>query len=223
MRTFLLFLCVAALAAADHHAPAVSSADALNRLAVGNARFVAGKRDVSTNTGYDVAVRAKTALGQHPFACVLTCADSRLSPELLFDQHMGDLFVVRNAGNISEPVGEGSMEYAIGHLGVSVIMVLGHSACGAVGAVGGTDEALPGNLSALQNEMAILRPWVVAALAKGVSKEVVMADAVKLNAKNQATAMVDESPTLRAAVAAGKLVVVAAVYDLATGVVSIVE
>jgi carbonic anhydrase len=227
MRSAILFMLVAAISAADHaahsEASTVSSADALNRLAIGNAHFVAGKREVSINTGYDVAAREKTAQGQHPFAGILTCADSRLSPEIVFDQHLGDLFVVRNAGNIAEPVGEGSMEYGVAHLGISLIMVLGHSACGAVGAVGGSDDALPGNLSALQNEMSGLRQWVVSALAKDANKDAVMAEAVKVNAKRQAAAMVDESPALRAAIAAGKLKVVAAVYDLKTGVVSIVE
>ena len=69
------------------------------------------------------AERATTAKGQHPFAAILTCADSRLSPELIFDQTIGDLFVVRNAGNVAEPVGEGSLEYAIEHLGVRLVIV----------------------------------------------------------------------------------------------------
>jgi carbonic anhydrase len=174
----LSVLCFAGLSAAEHKADAhaapaaheatvgVSPEDALSRLALGNSRFVAGQRTISADTSYDRAAREKTAGGQHPFAGILTCADSRLSPEIIFDQHVGDLFVVRNAGNIAEPVGEGSLEYGVEHLGVRLIMVLGHTKCGAVAAVGGTEGALPGNLAAIQNEMPGLRGWVEQKLAE---------------------------------------------------------
>lgn len=209
-------------AAATHsQAHSVEPGEALTRLTAGNSRFVAGQRKVSTETGYDKIAREKTAGGQHPFAGVLTCADSRLSPEIIFDQHLGELFVVRNAGNIAEPIGEGSMEYGVEHLGIRLILVLGHTKCGAVSAVGGSAGALPGNLAALQNEMSGLRSWVENNLSKFPDETLAIAEAVKVNARRQADALLDESPVLREAAKSGKLKVVAGVYNLATGAVEL--
>jgi carbonic anhydrase len=213
----------------DHAAgaahPAVVSVEpgeALNRLMAGNNRFVTGQRKISTDTSYDKAAREKTAAGQHPFAGILTCADSRLSPEIIFDQHVGELFVVRNAGNIAEPIGEGSMEYGIEHLGIRMIVVLGHTKCGAVAAVGGSPGALPGNLSALQNEMSGLRTWVENNLSKYPDQQQAIAEAVKVNAQRQKDALLEESPVLREAAKSGKIRVVAGVYNLSSGVVELI-
>jgi carbonic anhydrase len=235
----LSVLCLAALSAAEagktpaneHAAPAdathnvtpsVEPGEALSKLTAGNARFVAGQRKISTETGYDKIAREKTAGGQHPFAGILTCADSRLSPEIIFDQHLGELFVVRNAGNIAEPIGEGSMEYGVEHLGIRLILVLGHTKCGAVAAVGGSATPLPGNLAALQNEMAGLRTWVESNLAKFPDEKQAIAEAVKVNARRQADALLEESPVLREAARSGKIKVVAGVYNLATGAVELI-
>src|SRR5439155_1280302 len=109
----------------------VTGAQALERLKAGNTRFAADKSNPK-NIGKDR--RAVLAKGQHPFAVVLTCADSRVAPELVFDQGLGDLFVLRVAGNIADPFVLGSIEYAVEHLHTPLIVVLGHESCGAVAA-----------------------------------------------------------------------------------------
>ncbi len=104
---------------------------AIRQLKNGNDRFVGGDRD---HRHQDAHTRETTAKGQKPFAIVLTCADSRLSPELIFDQGLGDLFVLRVAGNTADPAIIGSMEYAVEHLGSKLVVVMGHERCGAVDA-----------------------------------------------------------------------------------------
>ena len=225
MRYALLTLCTCLLSAADpavsHPAsPGVAPLEALLKLSAGNARFAYGARARSARPGEDVDRRNEVAKGQHPFAAILTCADSRVAPELLFDQSLGDLFVIRNAGNLAEPVGEGSLEYAIDHLGVQLIIVLGHSACGAVTAVAGAADPLPGHLLAIQREMPGLKAFADTQRATGADQPAVVAAAVKRNADDQAAALLSESPVLAAAVQEHKIMVVAAVYDLTSGLVT---
>ena len=102
---------------------------ALDRLMAGNQRFVDAQMQ---HPGQDPDHRLKLSQGQQPFATILTCSDSRLPPELLFDQGLGDLFVARVAGNIVDPALLGSVEYAVGHLKTPLIVVIGHEKCGAV-------------------------------------------------------------------------------------------
>jgi carbonic anhydrase len=109
--------------------PPISPEQAQQRLADGNQRFVAGQLE---HPRQDKERRRETLTGQHPFAVVLTCSDSRLSPEILFDQGIGDLFVIRNAGNVLDEIVEGSIAYAVEHLHAPLVVVLGHSRCGAV-------------------------------------------------------------------------------------------
>ena len=207
----------AAKSSGGHHAAAgPSPLEAIARLSAGNARFASGRRGRSADATDDDDERTLTAKGQHPFAAVLTCADSRLPPELIFDQSIGDIFVVRNAGNVAEPVGDGSMEYGVEHLGVRLIVVLGHSACGAVKAVTGTTETLPGNLVAIQKNMPGLQAYAAEQAKAGKDP---VAAGVRRNATDQATAMLAESEALRAAVAKGTLAIVPAVYDLESGLV----
>src|SRR5207247_447965 len=104
------------------------------------------------------ARRAETAKVQHPFAIVLGCADSRTSPEIIFDQNIGDIFVIRTAGNLVDDHALGSIEYAVEHLGTRLIVVLGHSRCGAVGAAVAS-EAAPGHV---QSIVADIQPAVQA-------------------------------------------------------------
>jgi carbonic anhydrase len=127
----LLFaiLLPALVAAADPALPSVGPVEALARLKAGNARFV----DRSVSASKPTAERrAETANGQHPFAIIVGCADSRTSPEIIFDQNIGDLFVIRTAGNLVDNYALGSIEYAVAHLGSRLIVVLGHQNCGAV-------------------------------------------------------------------------------------------
>jgi carbonic anhydrase len=130
--------------AADEVMAGVSPDDARTQLMQGNARYVAAKMKHPTQSAER---RIEVAKGQHPVAVVLGCADSRVPPELLFDQGLGDLFTVRVAGNIADDAVIGSIEYALEHLGATLVMVLGHERCGAVQAAvdlsesGGTARA----------------------------------------------------------------------------------
>ena len=145
--------------ASDPAAPTVSPDDALNRLKAGNERFVTSKESASKPVA---ARRAETAQTQHPFATIVGCADSRTAPEIIFDQGIGDLFVVRTAGNLVDDYALGSIEYAVEHLGVRLIVVLGHERCGAVTAALASSSA-PGHVNALVRD---IQPAVVATKGK---------------------------------------------------------
>src|SRR5256886_3983076 len=134
---------------ADHPAPSVDADAALANLKEGNARFSSSKVSQGKPTA---AKRAETAQAQHPFAIVLGCADSRTSPEIIFDQNIGDLFVVRTAGNLVDDHALGSIEYAVAHLGVRLIVVLGHTRCGAVLAALASETA-PGHVQSLVRDI----------------------------------------------------------------------
>src|SRR6185436_1927262 len=188
----------------------------LNLLVEGNARYVANQprqRDFS-------AGRASLALGQAPFAAILGCADSRVAPELAFDQRPGDLFVVRVAGNFVTPDGLGSLEFGAAELGTKLIMVLGHSSCGAVNATVAAlqkGNALPGHIADL-----------VRAMKPGIEEEMKKAGpdieqrAVVANVRHNVKRLEQATPILAEMVANKKLRVVGAVYDLPTGKVALV-
>jgi carbonic anhydrase len=145
--------------AADPSKPAVGADDALARLKAGNERFASSKISV----GQPVAARrAETAQEQHPFAIIVGCADSRTAPEIIFDQSIGDLFVIRTAGNLVDDYALGSIEYAVGNLGTRLIVVLGHARCGAVKAALGGDSA-PSHINSLVRD---IQPAVTAAKGK---------------------------------------------------------
>lgn len=189
---------------------------ALGLLMEGNARYVANTprvRDFS-------ATRAMTALGQKPFAAVLGCADSRVAPELAFDQNPGDLFVVRVAGNFVTTDGLGSLEFGAAVLGTRLILVLGHTSCGAVVA---TVEALqkgntlPGHIADLVSAM---KPGIAPALTSGASD--LVAQATIDNIRFNVARLGKESPILADLVARGQLRVIGGLYDLATGKVTLV-
>jgi len=144
---YLSILAATAIAFAGdaHQSTSVSPATALERLTNGNHRFKTGR---SVHPDQSVSVRQALAKGQSPFAIIVTCSDSRLSPEILFDQGIGRLFVVRVAGNTVDKVALGSIEYAVANLGARTIVVLGHEKCGAVqAAVAG--KPLPGSIGAV--------------------------------------------------------------------------
>ena len=206
-------------AAAAHGPVGPAPLEALTRLSAGNARFATQQRTRSAVASDDAAERSALAGGQQPFAAILTCADSRLSPELIFDQSLGDLFVVRNAGNVAEPVGGGSLEYAIEHLGVRLVIVLGHGSCGAVKAVSGSEGTLPGQLAAIQRAMPGLREFAQEQGKSGAAPPAVIAASVERNAVAQAAALISASEVLRKAVGGGEVAVVPAIYDLTSGVV----
>lgn len=157
LATFLVSASISTsqLMAADHAAASVSPDAALAKLKSGNARFA---RSVISAGKPTAKRRAATAETQHPFAIVVGCADSRTSPELIFDQNIGDLFVIRTAGNLVDDYALGSIEYAVAHLGTRLIVVLGHERCGAVKAAVESGSA-PGHVGDLVHD---IRPAVKA-------------------------------------------------------------
>jgi carbonic anhydrase len=190
-----------------------SADEALKIMKDGNARYLEGK---ATHPHQEAARRALTAgQGQHPFATVLCCSDSRAPVELIFDQGIGDLFVVRVAGNVAATDEIGTMEYAVDHLGTPVVVVLGHSQCGAVTAVV-ENAKLPGSIGAL---VAPIKPAVDKAKADnpGAATEVLVAAAVKENVFQAMQDVLQKSPLIKASVKAGKTKLLGAVYELDTG------
>lgn len=193
-------------------APTMSAGDALKLLLEGNQRFIDGKLEHPNQT---VARRAEVAKGQHPFAAVLACSDSRTAPEIIFDRGLGDIFVVRVAGNVADRVVIESLDYSVKHLGVRVVMILGHNRCGAVtAAVAGHEEE--GDVGPMLTE---LRPAVAA--SKGIAGDPVenaVRENVKLVMKNLAT-----SAELSAMVNSGELKIVGGIYDLDTGKIEMMK
>jgi carbonic anhydrase len=186
---------------------ALSPDAALQTLLDGNKRFVEQRL---TSFDEDLAIlRQNTVAKQEPFAAVLSCADSRVPAELVFDQSIGHLFVSRVAGNTATSEIIASLEYGAAVLGTRAIVVLGHSNCGAVKAtIDG--KAVPGQISELY---AAIRPAVDAAGGDLVA-------AIKANAKIQANLLATASPLLAGMIKEGKLKVAAGYYDLASGMVS---
>ena len=181
----------------------MNSTDARNRLVDGNARYIADGLQAEMQ---DSARRAAVTGGQHPFAIVLSCADSRVVPELIFDTGIGELFVIRVAGNVANTSSIASIEYAVAHLGVKLIVVLGHQSCGAVtAAMAGGDNGY--NLNHLLSH---LQPAVSACGEASVDT------VVQENARRTAADLLSRSDIIRNA-AAGDLSVVPAWYVLETG------
>ncbi|MBE2241979.1 MAG: carbonic anhydrase [Burkholderiaceae bacterium] len=193
---------------------AKTPAEALKRLQEGNARFVAGE---ALHCDLLEQVRS-TAQQQAPFAAVLGCIDSRVPPELVFDQNIGDMFVARIAGNIASTDIIGSLEFATALAGAKLIVVLGHSECGAV--KGAIDNARLGSLTGVLQQ---IRPALKALDYKGVpsSKDKALVQRVaERNAKDAAAHLTGRSPTMAGLVREGKLRIVYAMHDVATGKVS---
>jgi carbonic anhydrase len=186
----------------------LSPEEAMKELLAGNQRFAENKL---TSFEHDLQIlRDKTVGKQEPFAAVLSCADSRVPVELIFDQTIGHLFVARVAGNISTPELIASLEYGVAVLGVKALLVLGHANCGAVKAAMKADT-VPGQISSLY-------PYIRQAVAESVGD---LAKAIKANAEIQADLLRTSSTVIRDAVKAAKLKVTAGVYDLATGKVTV--
>jgi len=201
---------------AGHQAHAASEPEEIWKdLIEGNRRFVEGKP-----RKLDLAARrAELAKGQHPRTIVLGCSDSRVSPSLVFDQSLGDLFEVRTAGNIADPIALGSIEYAAEHLHAKVLLVLGHESCGAVAAAAAGARLPTANLEAIVNRIA-----PALAELKGSSKsEGYERKAVEANVHQSAMDTVQRSPIVQKDVDEGKLTVIKAVYSLKTGEVRRLE
>jgi len=192
----------------------VSSTDALQNLQQGNTRFGAGQ---SIHPDQTADRRAEVAKGQAPFATILTCSDSRVPVETIFDQGLGDLFVVRVAGNVAKTDEIGSIEYGTEHLGTQLLVVMGHSSCGAVKAVVEGAE-IHGSIPQLVDT--IVPAVEKARLANpGLTGAPLIEKAVEANVWQSIDNIFENSAAIRELVKTGKLKVIGAVYDLATGMV----
>lgn len=188
----------------------VTPEQALQWLKEGNARFV-GKKSERPHLSPERL--RETSAGQHPFATVLSCSDSRVPVEHLFDRGIGDLFVIRVAGNVADTDEIGTAEYGAGHLGTPVILVLGHTKCGAVTAVVNGDK-VGGSIPKLVDNII---PAVERAKAAKLEGDALILSAIKENVRQSMDDMVKNSQELAHLVHAGKVKVVGAVYHLEDG------
>jgi carbonic anhydrase len=221
--------------------PMVAPADAISRLKEGNSRFTAGnmqhphesndERAYMAKNSYENAGiislgmtseqaakrRAELTKSQHPFAIILSCSDSRVPPEIVFDEGLGDLFIVRVAGNVLNDEGLGSIEYGVDILGARLIVVLGHQSCGAVDAAMKTVAAkgkAPGHIQSL---VTAIKP-VVDSTPKGDLDTM-----IKANVKHVADALRSSTPILKARVDSGDVQVIGGYYILDTGAVTFLD
>jgi carbonic anhydrase len=210
---------VPSVALAQAHGPVtdLTPQEALDLLKRGNADFV---NDVPSQAPINRERRLEIAQGQTPFAVLVGCSDSRVSPEILFERGLGELFIVRNAGNVLDTAAMGSVEYAVGNLGVPLVLVLGHERCGAVGAalsVVGENATFPGSIGHMVDPIlpaAIKARAEVGAEAPGGQ---VLEAAVRENVARVVTELRTASPVLAQPLAEGRLMIVGAYYDLDEG------
>ena len=173
------------------------------RLKEGNKRYVSDLENPSS----DKELRGSLTGGQQPFAIVLSCADSRVVPEMIFDCNIGELFVVRVAGNIANSSSIASIEYAVAHLNCKMILVLGHESCGAVTAADNGGDNGP-NLNHLTDHISD-------AVKMGKGKD--LSEVIKINAFNNAQVLADKSEIIKNAVHNSGLVIESAYYNLGSG------
>lgn len=193
--------------------PGITADQALQLLKEGNARFVAG---VPTHNHQDEARRIDTALnGQHPFATVIGCSDSRVPVEIIFDQGIGDTFIIRVAGNVIDTDEAGSIEYGVAHLNTPILVVLGHSSCGACTAVV-QGAQLTGNIPPLVDNIIPAKDKVVAANPT-LTGNALVAAVIKQNVWQGIEDLFEISPISADLVRTGKLKVIGAVYNLQSG------
>lgn len=199
--------------ATDH--AALDKQDPLQRLLDGNARFVNG----DLWHPHQTAARVKeTASGQHPFAVVITCSDSRVSPEIMFDEGIGDLFTIRTAGNLLSDIELGSVEYAVEHLGAKLIAVVGHTECGAVKAFVEGGEA-PGHIADLVE--AIAQESEEQAVVKQVGKN--LPACIAANVLHGVDQLRHDQPLLSEKITSGEVKLVPMLYDLSSGKVKVLN
>jgi carbonic anhydrase len=196
----------------------LSAIDALERLREGNRRFVSGVRSLETLTSQ--TRRSEFISGQKPFAVILGCSDSRVPVELVFDQGLGDLFVIRVAGNVVAPSQIGSVEFAAAQFGTQLVVVLGHTRCSAVQST--VDELLQPGENQSRNLRSIvdrIRPAVAGLLETGLRRDpdTLARQAVRANVRVSANSLRHGSPILEELIQGGKLLVVGAEYALETG------
>ncbi len=224
----LAWLCCGSLFASSEGSGMTPDA-ALQKLMEGNKNYVADK--LTNQAQANVAARTALAGSQKPYAIILTCSDSRVPPELIFDKGLGEIFVIRVAGNVPDPIVLGSVEYAAEHLGTPLVMVLGHERCGAVTATVDAKDASTGspNIDAI---VAAIKPNVAVA-AQGcaickddkncleTNKKAFVECVIDANIKTVADNLLKDSAILKHLVEEKKLIIVGAKYDLDDGVVTV--
>src|SRR5213080_4018537 len=194
--------------------PSVAPAEAISKLKEGNGRYTSGNLQ---HPGQTTERRTELAKTQHTFAGIVCCSDSRVPPEIDFDQGLGDLFIVRVAGNVINDEGLGSIEYTVDHLGTRLILVLGHQRCGAVDAARETIAAkgkAPGHIESL---VQAIKPAVEATAKDDLDAT------IKANVKNVVQALRSSTPILKAEVDSGKIQVIGGYYSLDTGAVTFLD
>jgi len=192
--------------------------DALQRLKAGNARFVAGTARFPT---MQKEILAELAKGQHPYATILSCSDSRVPPELIFDAGLGELFIIRVAGNVFSPEIGGSLQYAGRHLHTALFVVLGHTNCGAVTAA--IETRLRGTRQ--HSQIQLLVESILPALEDidpQLTPEAMLAQAVQANVR-WTMRQILETPEGRERQIAGRVKLVGAIYEIETGLVRFLE
>src|SRR5207248_2205063 len=221
--------------------PIVSPAEAIPRLKEGNGRYTGGnqqhphesiedRRYIATNSYENAGMtflgmtaaqaagrRAELTKSQHPFAIIVSCSDSRVPPELVFDQGLGDLFVLRVAGNVIDDHSLGSIEYAVNHLAIRLIVVLGHQRCGAVKAAKETIAAKGNAAAHIQSLVEAIRPAVEATINGDLEAT------VEANVKDVVKALSSSMPVLKPKVDSGELQVIGGDYSLDTGAVAFLD
>jgi carbonic anhydrase len=212
----------AALALASAGGAGITAAEALNKLLDGNRRYVESKMSACAES--TPASREKLAKGQKPYAIILSCSDSRVSPEIIFDKTLGEIFVIRVAGNVADPVVLGSIEYAAEHLGSPLVMVLGHERCGAVTATVDANGKGEGNIGAIVKAVApALNQVKKEKNCDPKDKAKFVECVVDANAKLVAKNLTKQSRIIRELVKEKKVTIVAAKYDLDDGKVTVFE
>jgi carbonic anhydrase len=190
----------------------ISPEEALRRLKEGNERFMRGEGRTPELRPGDLLDLAD---GQHPFATILGCSDSRVPPERIFDAGLGELFVVRVAGNVISPEVAGSLQYAMSHLGTALLVVLGHEGCGAIEAALATKYGGVRQRSRIQLLVDSILPGI-AGVDPGLAPDTRLAQAVEANVRSTVRAILD-SPEGQARLREGRMVAAGAIYELKTG------
>lgn len=198
---------------ANEKTPTFDPNQVIERLFKGNERFV---EEVGVHPHYDIETRKKTAReGQKPLASILSCSDSRVPPEAIFDVGVGDLFVVRVAGNIADRSQIGSLEYGAGYLGTPLIIVIGHSRCGAVTAVVKKSRIEGNIISFIDN----IKPAVASVQTqyKMIGEDELIDKSIRANVWQSIEDILKYSTLIRSLIKEGKLKVIGALYDIETG------
>jgi len=206
-RFAVLFFILPVFLFAKENAPV--SVDAVSLLKAGNQRYITGKLKAKSYN----AERVEQSKGQNPYAIILTCSDSRVAPELLFDESLGKIFIIRVAGNITDPVVLGSIEYAAEHLHVPLLVVLGHTKCGAVKATIEGGHA-PKNIDSLVKK---IEPAVKKAKDKTKNPDELLTKAVEENIYLQIENATKESKILKELMHENKFKIMGAMYDIDSG------